>query len=250
VALILGASAVFAQAQSLSVAAAADLTSALPALAASYQKETGKEVKLSFGASGSLTTQIQNGAPFDIFFSADEGYPRQLIQAGLADEDSLYVYARGSLILWAPSQSPLDVEHRGAQVLLDAAVAKIAMANPQHAPYGRAGEAALRHLGLYDKVASRLVLGENIAQTAQFVESGNAQVGLLSLSTALSPAMRGKGKYWVFPADSYPPLDQAVVVMSHSSRKVAAAEFINYLKTPTAGALLKSYGFVLPEEKR
>ena len=237
-------------AQTISVAAAADLAAVLSLLTANYQKQTGREVKVSFGASGTLTSQIQNGAPFDIFLSADEAYPQQLVQAGLADSRSQYRYARGTLILWAPTTSNLDVENRGAQALLDPAVSKVAMANPHYAPYGRAAEAALKHLGLYEKIFSKLVIGENIAQTAQFVESGNAQAGFLALSTAMSPAMRGKGKYWVVPAEAYPPLDQAVVVLSRSKEKPAAQQFIQYLQKPESIQLLKSYGFVLPEEKR
>src|SRR5580704_8084877 len=136
----------------INVAAAADLSAALQEVAAIYQKHTGAVVKLSFGASGALTQQIQNGAPFDIFFSADMEYPRQLIAAGQAESATLYRYAVGRLVLWVPADSPLDVEHKGIDVLLDPAVKKISMANPQHAPYGRAAEAALKHYGLYEKV--------------------------------------------------------------------------------------------------
>ena len=234
----------------ITVAAAADLNPVLAELASAFQKQTGTEVKLSFGASGNLFTQIKNGAPFDLFFSADESYPQQLIDAKLADGASLYRYAVGRLVLWAPASSTLDVEHRGFDVLLDPSVKKIAMANPQHAPYGRAAEAALKHSGLYEKVADRLVLGENISQTAQFVESGNAQVGFVALSHAVAPAMQGKGKYWMIPQDAYPPLNQAVVIVSNSSQKKDVAVFLEYVKTAPAVELLKRYGFSVPEEKR
>ena len=146
----------------INVAAAADLSSALQEIAANYEKRTGVIVKLSFGASGALTQQIQNGAPFDVFFSADMDYPRQLIAGGQADGATLYRYAVGQLVLWVPQDSPLDVEHKGMDVLLDPSVKKIAIANPQHAPYGRAAAAALKHYGLYEKVSDRLVLGENV----------------------------------------------------------------------------------------
>lgn len=234
----------------ITVAAAADLNPALAELAGAFQKQSGTEVKLSFGASGNLFTQIMNGAPFDLFFSADESYPQQLIDAKLAEGASLYRYAVGRVVLWAPASSTLDVEHRGFDVLLDPSVKKIAMANPQHAPYGRAAEAALKHSGLYEKVADRLVLGENISQTAQFVESGNAQVGFVALSHAVAPAMLGKGKYWVIPQEAYPPLNQAVVIISNSTKKKDAAAFLEYLKTPATVELLKRYGFSVPEVKR
>jgi molybdate transport system substrate-binding protein len=232
----------------LVIAAAADLSSALQEIGDSYEKKTGVKVKLSFGASGALTQQIQNGAPFDLFFSADMDYPRQLIAAGDADGSSLYQYAVGRLVLWVPTDSPLDVEHQGMKVLLDPSVKKIAIGNPQHAPYGRAAVAALRHAGLYDQVADRLVLGENISQAAQFVESGNAQVGFVALAHAAAPAMRGKGKYWEIQADFYPPIAQGVVVLSHSQHKKEAAEFLDYFKTKEVADLLRKYGFTLPHE--
>ncbi len=228
----------------LVVAAAADLSSALQEIADRYEKLTGVKVKLSFGASGSLTQQIQNGAPFDLFFSADMDYPRQLIAAGAADGATLSQYAVGKLVLWVPVDSTLDVEHKGMQVLLDPSVKKIAIANPQHAPYGRAAAAALKHYGLYDRVSDRLVLGENISQAAQFVESGNAQAGFGALAHASAPAMKGKGKYWEVPADAYPPLAQGVVVLSHSQHKHEGAAFAEYVKE--SGDLLRKYGFTLP----
>jgi molybdate transport system substrate-binding protein len=232
----------------LVVAAAADLSAALQEIGDNYEKKTGVKPKLSFGASGALTQQIQNGAPFDLFFSADMDYPRQLIAAGDADGASLYQYAVGRLVLWVPSDSPLDVEHLGMKVLLDPSVKKIAIGNPQHAPYGRAAVAALRHAQLYDQVADRLVLGENISQAAQFVESGNAQVGFVALAHAAAPAMRGKGKYWEVPAEFYPPLAQGVVVLSHSQHKKEATEFLEYFKTKEIGELLRKYGFTLPQQ--
>jgi len=233
--------------QSLTVAAAADLSGALSEVAANYHKKTGQEIKLSFGASGNLTSQIQNGAPFDLFFSADEDYPKRLAEAGLANANSLYRYALGRLVLWIPESSKLDIEHRGLQTLLDPSVTKIAIANPQHAPYGRAAEAVLRHEGIYDQVAPKLVLGENVSQTAQFVESGNAQVGLVALSHALSPQMKSKGRYWAVPLEDYPTLNQSVVVLSKSANKPQAQAFLNYIKTPEVATLLKSYGFSTTE---
>jgi molybdate transport system substrate-binding protein len=230
----------------VSVAAAADLNSALTEIAASFKKQTGITVKLSFGSSGALVEQIQNGAPFDLFFSADMDYPRQLADAGQAEASSLYRYAVGGLALWVPADSPLDVEHKGMNVLSDPAIKKIAIADPQHAPYGRAAVAAMKHVQLYDEVSDRLVMGENISQAAQFVESGNAQVGFVALAHVTSPAMRGKGRYWQIPAEAHPPLDQGLVIISRSRRKKLAAAFVEYIKTPESAKVFSRYGFTLP----
>jgi len=238
-----------ASAQEITVAAAADLSSALPEIAKRYQVQSGREVKLTFGASGNLTTQIRNGAPFDLFFSADEDYPEQLIEADLADGGTLYRYAVGRLVLWVPNESPLDLEKLGIKALLDPSVKKISIANPEHAPYGRAAAATLRHYGIYEQVSGRLVLGENIAQAAQFVESGNAQAGLIALSHALAPAMKAKGRYWVVPLDAYPTLNQAAVIVSSSKQKDAAKKFLEFVRSPEITSFLESYGFSLPAQK-
>jgi molybdate transport system substrate-binding protein len=232
----------------LLVAAAADLNPVLHDIAQQFEKKTGVRIKLSFGASGALTQQIQNGAPFDLFFSADTDYPKRLITDGQADAASLYQYSLGKLVLWVPASSPLDVEHQGMAVLLDGSVKKIAIANPQHAPYGRAAVAALKHAGLYDRLADRFVLGENVSQAAQFAESGNAQAGFVALAHALSPAVKSMGKFWVVPADHYPPLEQGVVILSRSHRKKEAADFLEYLKTQEASDVLRKYGFTVPND--
>ncbi|MBI3474216.1 MAG: molybdate ABC transporter substrate-binding protein [Acidobacteria bacterium] len=238
-----------ASAQEITVAAAADLSTALPEIAAAYAKQSGQVVKLSFGSSGNLTTQIQNGAPFDVFFSADESYPTQLIEGGLAEKDSLYRYAVGRLVLWVPNDVPVDVQKLEIKSLLDPAVKKIAIANPAHAPYGRAAESALKNLGVYDQISSKLVLGESISQTAQFVESGNAQAGMLALSHALSPNLKDNGHYWTVPLNAYPTLNQAAVVLSKSKQQAAARKFLDFVRGPDGSSLLKKYGFSLPEEK-
>ncbi|MGA9978786.1 MAG: molybdate ABC transporter substrate-binding protein [Candidatus Sulfotelmatobacter sp.] len=233
----------------ITVAAAADLSVALKEVAANYQKKTGAQVKLSFAASGALTQQIQNGAPFDVFFSADMDYPRQLITSGDADASTLYRYAVGTLVLWAPTNSPLDVEHQGIKVLSDPSVKKIAIANPQHAPYGRAAVVALKHFGIYEQLQDRLVMGENVSQAAQFVESGNAQVGFIALAHAVPLAMRGEGKFWKVPAEAYPALEQGLVIISHSQHKPEAAAFVDYIKTKDAADVLRHYGFSVSEKQ-
>ncbi len=238
--------AAFAPAQEITVAAAADMSAALPELVTAYTKKTGQVVKVSFGASGNLTNQIRNGAPFDVFFSADEQYPQQLIAEGLAEKDTLYRYAVGRLVLWVPNDSPLDLSKLGIKALLDPSVKKISIANPATAPYGRAAEATLRHFEIYDQVSSRLVVGENISQAAQFVESGNAQAGLVALSHALAPAMKDKGRYWTVPLDAYPTLNQAAVVISKSKQPDATKKFLEFLRSAEASSLLLRYGFSLP----
>jgi molybdate transport system substrate-binding protein len=231
----------------LTVAAAADLSWALKDIAGTYETQTGVKIKLSFGASGMLTQEIQNGAPFDVFFSADMDYPRQLISAGLAEPATLYQYAVGKLVLWVPSDSRLDLPGKGMNVLLDPSVKKIAIANPDHAPYGRAAVAALKHAGLYERVADRFVMGENVSQAAQFVESGNAQAGFVALAHAVAPGMQGKGKYWEIPAADYPPLAQGVVVLSRSSYKQEAINFLEYIKSDNTATAFRRYGLAKPQ---
>lgn len=233
----------------ITVAAAADLSSALQEISAAFQKKTGVTVKLSFGASGALTQQILNGAPFDTFLSADSEYPKELIKTGAAD-NALYLYAIGKLVLWVPSDSPLDLEKQGITVLLDPSVKKISIANPKHAPYGRAAVAALEHFKMYDQVKDRLVLGENISQAAQFVESGNAQAGFVAFAHVKAPSMGGKGRYWIVPPDSYPTLEQSAVVMSHSQHKQEATDFVAFVKSKEMIAVLARYGFTTPEARK
>ena len=233
-------------AQQLTVAAAADLNYAMKDLAADFQKETGQKVELSFGSSGNFFSQIQSGAPYDLFFSADAGYPEKLAAAGKLDKDSLTTYAIGHLVLWVRNSSGLDPQAKKMDVLLDPAVRRIAIANPEHAPYGRAAMAAIEHFELKDKIAARLVFGENISQTAQFVQSGNAQAGLIALSLAASPAMKDAGKYWELPADSYPEMKQVVGILSTSKQKPAAAAFLKFVQSPKGTAVLEQYGFRVP----
>ncbi len=236
-----------AGAAEIKVAAAADLTFAFKDVAARFQKETGNNIELTYGSSGNFFAQIQNGAPFDLFFSADVGYPEKLEAAGLAEPGTIYEYASGKLVMWAPSASKLDLS-RGLATLLDPAIRKIAIANPQHAPYGIAAVAAMRHAAVYDKIKSKLVLGENISQTAQFVQSGNADVGIIALSLALAPAMKDNGRYVEIPAADYPPLIQAGVILKSSRNKQLASQFLKFLKEPETVALMERYGFSVPKD--
>jgi molybdate transport system substrate-binding protein len=238
-----------ASAQGLAVAAASDLQTALPEIVAEFEKETGQPVRLTFGSSGNFFTQIDNGAPFDVFLSADIDYPRRLERAGRADPGSLYEYATGRLVLWTRTDSGIEVR-RGLGVLADARVRRIAIANPEHAPYGRAAVAALRHEGVYERVREKFVFGENISQAAQFAQSGGADVGLLALALALSPALKGSGIYVDIPVSWHPPIQQAAIVLASSRQKPLARQFIEYLKKPDGKRILQSYGFAVPQTPR
>lgn len=234
-----------AGAAELKIAAASDLTYAFKDVAARFEKQTGDRVELAYGSSGNFFAQIKNGAPFDLFFSADVGYPQKLEAAGLTVPGTIYQYASGKLVMWVPNASKLDLS-RGVPALLDPGIGKIAIANPVHAPYGVAAVAAMRHEGVYDKIKNKLVLGENISQTAQFVESGNADVGLLALSLAIAPAMKDKGRYVEVPAADYPPVIQAGVILKSSHNQKLASEFLKFMKDPATVALMEKYGFSMP----
>jgi len=231
----------------IKVAAASDLTFAFKDVVAGFEKQTGNSVRLTYGSSGNFFSQIRNGAPFDLFFSADVNFPRKLEAAGLTEPGSLYEYAKGEIVIWVPNASKLDL-NKGLTVLLDPSIRKIAIANPLHAPYGAAAVAAMKHAGIYDQVKSKVVQGENISQAAQFVHSGNAEVGIVALSLALAPAMKSDGRYVVIPPEDYPPLIQAAVILKSSREKEVANQFLKFLKEPKTVALMQQYGFVIPED--
>lgn len=234
-----------AAAEEIVVAAAADLRFALQEIADQYQRQTGNRVKLSFGSSGSFYSLIENGAPYDVFFSADIAYPQTLERNGRTESGSLYEYAFGKLVLWVPRGSPLDLR-QGLRVLLDPRIRRIAIANPAHAPYGRAAVAAMQQAGVYDRVKSKFVMGENISQTAEFVQTGNADVGLLALSLALAPTMKSRGRFVELAPDSYPPIRQGAVILRSSRKKTSARQFLQFFKGPRAGEVLRQYGFAVP----
>jgi molybdate transport system substrate-binding protein len=243
--LLLSALSMFAE-QEITIAAAADLQPVMQELATRFESQTHSKVKLSFGSSGNFFAQIKNGAPYDLFFSADLSYPQKLQDAGLTQPGSLYEYATGKIVLWTPRASAIDVS-KGLSVAADPEVKRLAIANPAHAPYGRAAQAALKKSGLWEKVAPKLVMGENIAQTAEFVQSGNADVGILALSLALSPSMRNEGRYFEIPQQLYPPLRQAVVILKRSQHKEGSEQFVEFMTTAATKSLLLQYGFAPPE---
>jgi molybdate transport system substrate-binding protein len=231
-----------AVAQDVTVAAASDLQVALPELVLRFERATGFRVRSIFGSSGNISTQIQNGAPYDVFLSADIEYPRHLVEQKLATRDALAPYARGRLVLWTRNDSKVDLK-QGLKGLSAETVRRIAIANPEHAPYGRAAVAALQHEGVYDRVRGRLVLGENISQTAQFAESGNVDVGIIALSLALGPALRAEGRYVEIPAAFHPPIEQAAVWLMRAKNPAAARQFVQFLQQPASAEYLKQMGF-------
>jgi molybdate transport system substrate-binding protein len=229
----------------LRVAAAADLEPVLPPILAQFEQQTGIRAEATYQASAVLTTQIQNDAPFDVFFSADLGFPQRLIDSGAADAAGFpnphapLTYARGTLVLWARKDSALPAP--SLDLLRNPALKRLAIANPDRAPYGRAAVAALTSLKLYDDLKPRLVTAENIAQAAQFVDSGNADAGLISLTSALTPRLSANGNYFVIPRDLYPPIEQGAAIVSATKQRDAAHRLLEFLlSAPVQAQLAKS----------
>ena len=230
----------------LRIAAAADLAPVLPPILMEFQQATGIHAEATYQASAMLTTQIENGAPFDVFMSADLSYPKRLLDAGLADtagsadSSTPITYAKGTLVLWERKDSQLPPP--SLDLLRDPNLKRLAIANPDRAPYGRAAVAALNSLKLYDALKPRLVTAENIAQTAQFAESGNADAGLISLTSALTPQLANSGSYFVIPRDLYPPIEQGMVVVSKTTQREAAHKLMDFLLSPPVQAQLAKSG--------
>lgn len=218
----------------LHVAAAADLEPVLPPILVQFEKNTGIHAEATYQSSATLTTQIENGAPFDIFLSADLSFPKHLIDAGLAGSTSQVTYARGTLVLWERKDSHLPPP--SLDLLRSDALKRLAIANPDRAPYGRAAVAALESLKLYDALKPRLVTAENIAQAAQFADSANADAGLISLTSALTPRLSADGSYFVIPRDLYPPIEQGAVIIGNTKQRAAAHKLLDFLLSPAVQA--------------
>jgi molybdate transport system substrate-binding protein len=230
-----------ASAQELKIAAAADLTVALEKVAVAFKKQSGIQLKVSYGSSGNFFSQIKNGAPFDVFLSADRDYPDTLDGLGKTDKGTV-IYAQGRLVLWLAAKTGLD-PYPNLSVLTSSRINKIAIANPSHAPYGRAAVAAMSHFGVYDQIKPKLVTGENVAQAAQFGQSGNAEAALIPMSLALDENLRKGGRYAIVPDDSYPPLLQAAVVLRASQNKPEAHRFVEFLRSAAAQKIFTENGF-------
>lgn len=230
----------------LRIAAAADLEPVLPPILIQFEHSTGIHVEATYQASAGLTAQIQNGAPFDVFLSADMGYPKRLIGAGLADSGEIgsnaqpVNYANGTLVLWARKDSTLPAP--SLDLLRTPGLRRLAIANPDRAPYGRAAVAALTNLKLYDSLSAKLVTAENIAQAAQFVDSGNADAGLISLTSALTPRLSGSGHYFEIPRNLYPAIQQGAVIISRTTQRADARKFLDYLLSGPVQAQLGRAG--------
>jgi molybdate transport system substrate-binding protein len=229
------------------VAAAANMKFAFDEIVSAFQAQNhGIQVTVTYGSSGNLFAQLSNKAPFDVLLSADVEYPRKLIEAGLAAEDAEFIYAVGRIVLWVPNSSKLDIDKLGLAALVDRAVRKVAIANPKHAPYGRAAEAALKKSGVHEKVEPRLVFGENVEQAGQFVQSGAADAAIIPLSLALSPALNEQGRHWLVPQTDYPPLEQAGIILSWAKDVQAAEKLRAFLLSPPGREILKRYGYGFP----
>lgn len=235
--------------EDLTIAAASDLNFAFKELVSDFEKRTGTHVKLSLGSSGNLFSQIQNGAPFDLYLSADIRFPQRLAETGHAVAGSLYQYAVGRIVVWVPKSSKFDVS-KGMEVMLDPSIRKIAIANPKHAPYGRAAVAAMQHAKIYDRVKDKLVLGENISQAAQFVESGAADIGIIALSLAIATTMKEAGRYWEVPLNAYPSLEQGAILLKSGKNPEGAKAFLVFLQGTEGQAIMHRYGFTLPADGR
>lgn len=231
-----------APAQELKVAAAADLDVALKKVAAVFEKQTGIQLKVTYGSSGHFFAEIRNGAPFDVFLSADRSYPETLESFGKTDQKPV-IYGLGKLVLWVSDRVPATLAPDNLNILTSGAISKIAIANPEHAPYGRAAVGAMDYFKVYDQVKSKLVLGENVSQAAQFAQSGNADAALIPWSLAIADPMKTRGRYVLIKQDSYSPLYQAAVVLHSSQYKAQAHRFVDFLRSATAQKILSQSGF-------
>jgi len=226
--------------QILRVAAAADLQPVLPAVLAVFEKRTGIHAEASYQSSATLATQIINGAPFDIFFAADLSFPQRVVDAGRAVENRPIPYAKGTLVLWTRNDS--GIPSLSLEGLRNPAIRSIAIANPDHAPYGRAAQDAIEHSGILSAVHPKLVIAENIAQAAQYAESGNAQVGFVSFTAALTPRLRAEGHFVLVPAEDYPPILQGAILVRGSAGAAAASRFLEFFESQEVARILSSKG--------
>jgi len=234
-----------AHAEKITIAAAADLKFAMNEIVTTFkQTHPGGQVDVIYGSSGKFHTQIQQGAPYDLYFSADIAFPRELAKAGFAASEAK-PYALGRIVLWSAS---LDASKMTLASLTDAKIARIAIANPKHAPYGKRAEEALRASGLWEKVEPKLVYGENIAHTAQFVQTGNAQVGIIALALAVNSVLASKGGYFLIPDKLHEPLEQGFIITKRAEGNTLAKQFAGYMGSKPARAVMTKYGFALPGE--
>lgn len=234
----------------LTIAAASDLRYALDETIQRFeQTNPALEMKAVYGSSGGFYAQIQQGAPFDMFLSADMDYPRRLSGMGLAIEGTEFQHSVGRLVVWVRKESSLDVEKLGIATLVDPKAARIAIANPEYAPYGKSAVAAMKTLGVYEKVRDRLVLGENVSQTLEFIDSGAAQIGIVAMSLASAPAVKPRGRYWEIPLTAYPRMDQGGIILKGTKNRKGADELRSFILSTEGRTIFKQFGFYMPDDK-
>jgi molybdate transport system substrate-binding protein len=234
----------------LQIAVSANAALAAEELASAFEGQTGHAVRMSVASSGTLYAQIANGAPFDLFLSADMDYPRKLISLGNAEPESLRVYALGRLVVWSRRDAGIDCAREEKDCLIAGEVRRVAIANPRHAPYGKASIEALREFGFYDRLQPKLVLGESLAQTLQFAESGAADVAIVSLSLALSPSAVKKGTYWLVPEGNHSPIEQGAVLLRTQGKDQRRARlFLDFLSSKEGTAVLVRHGYMMPKRR-
>lgn len=242
--LLLAASTVHAE--KITVAAAADLKFAMDEVVTAFKKSNpAEEVEVIYGSSGKAHTQIQQGAPYDLYFSADVAFPQELIKGGFAASAEVIPYALGRIVLWSNSK---DASRMTLANLTDSQITHIAIANPKHAPYGKRAEEALRASELWEKVEPKMIYGENITQTAQFVQTGNAEVGILALSIAMAPELSSKGGHYLIPDNLHEPLNQGFIILKRAENNKLAKQFAGYMTSKETRAVMTKYGFILPSE--
>jgi molybdate transport system substrate-binding protein len=233
--------------EEIRIAAAADLKFAMDEIVAAFkQAHPADRIEAVYGSAGKFFTQIQQGAPYDLYFSADIAFPRALAEKGLAGSP-ITPYAIGRIVLWS---ADLDASAMTLDSLADPKIARIAIANPKHAPYGRRAEEAMRAAGVWDKITPKLVLGEDMIQVSQFIQTGNAPIGIISLSFALNPELARRGGYWLIPDSLHEPLEQAFMITKRAEDNALAKAFADYMQTPPARKIMTAYGFVLPGDTR
>jgi len=232
-----------AYAEKINIAAAADLKFAMDEIVAKFREVNAKDdVDVIYGSSGKFYTQVQQGAPYDLYFSADIAFPRELARSGFSFSEVI-PYAFGRIVLWSAT---MEANKMSLESLTSSKISHIAIANPKHAPYGKRAEEALRASRLWERVEPKLVYGENIAHTAQFVQTGNAQVGIIALSLALNPALANKGGYWLIPDTLHAPLEQAFIITKRAQGNDLAKKFADYMRSSATRTIMTKYGFVLP----
>lgn len=235
-----------AHAEKITIAAAADLKFAMDEIVGTFRRaHPAAQVEVVYGSSGKFQTQIQQGAPYDLYFSADIAYPRELARKGFA-ASAVKPFARGRIVLWSATR---DASPMTLASLVDPTITRVAIANPKHAPYGKRAEEALRAAGVWARVEAKLVHGENIAHAAQFVQTGNAQVGIIALSLALNPGLAGRGGYGLIPEHLHEPLDQGYIITRRAAGSVLARRFADHVDGASARSVLKRYGFVVPGDR-